>query len=287
VKIIAVTVVHGRHDHLQRQRVMLDRSDRRVDHHVVVAMDDPQISGLLTGSGQTSTITIPAEDLGLPLAAARNAGARIASSLGAELLIFLDVDCLPAAGMVAAYADAASDPSSRRTLLCGPVAYLPPPAAGGYDLARLAAHEPHPARPAPRLGQRLAGNDPRLFWSLSFAVTMATWAEVGGFCEQYVGYGGEDTDFGFAARAAGVRLTWVGGADAYHQWHPTQSPPIAHLDDILRNGAVFARRWGRWPMEGWIDAFRDRGLVRWDEPTKRYVRTEPVPTGLVQEGRAR
>ena len=95
VKIIAVTVVHGRHDHLQRQRVMLDRSDRRVDHHVVVAMDDPQITGLLAGSGQTSTITIPAEDLGLPLAAARNAGARIASSLGAELLIFLDVDCMP------------------------------------------------------------------------------------------------------------------------------------------------------------------------------------------------
>ena len=208
MKIIAVTVVHGRHDHLQRQRVMLDRSDRRVDHHVVVAMDDPQITGLLAGSGQTSTITIPAEDLGLPLAAARNAGARIASSLGAELSIFLDVDCLPAAGLVAAYADAASDPSSRRTLLCGPVAYLPPPAAGGYDLARLAAHQPHPARPAPRLGQRLPGNDPRLFWSLSFAVTVATWAEVGGFCERYVGYGGEDTDFGFAARAAGVRLTW-------------------------------------------------------------------------------
>jgi hypothetical protein len=133
----------------------------------------------------------------------------------------------------------------------------------------------------------LAGNDPRLFWSLSFAVTMATWAEVGGFCEQYVGYGGEDTDFGFAARAAGVRLTWVGGADAYHQWHPTQSPPIAHLDDILRNGAVFARRWvdGRW-RGGWTPSATG-GLVRWDEPTKRYVRTEPVPTGSVQEGRAR
>ena len=42
------------------------------------------------------------------------------------------------------------------------------------------------------------------------------------------------------------------GARAYHQHHPSSSPPVQHLADILRNGALFRRRWGRWPMEGWL-----------------------------------
>ena len=65
----------------------------------------------------------------------------------------------------------------------------------------------------------------------------------------------------------------MGGATAYHQWHPTQVPPLGHLDDILRNGAIFARRWGWWPMEGWIDAFADRGLIHWDTTEETYVRS--------------
>lgn len=53
----------------------------------------------------------------------------------------------------------------------------------------------------------------------------------------------------------------VGGAHAYHQWHPAGSPPWRHLDDILRNGALFAERWGEWPMRGWIDSFIEGGAV--------------------------
>jgi GT2 family glycosyltransferase len=100
-----------------------------------------------------------------------------------------------------------------------------------------------------------------LFWSLSFAVTADTWLAVGGFEESYEGYGGEDTDFAFTARAAGVPLVWVGGAHAYHQYHPTSAPPWQHLDDILRNGRLFADRWGSWPMEGWLEAFAAAGAI--------------------------
>ena len=39
------------------------------------------------------------------------------------------------------------------------------------------------------------------------------------------------------------------------------SPPVEHLDDILRNGRVFRDRWGSWPMRGWLEAFERRGLV--------------------------
>ena len=42
------------------------------------------------------------------------------------------------------------------------------------------------------------------------------------------------------------------------------SPPVQHLDDILRNGRRFADRWGQWPMTGWLEAFEREGAVRRD-----------------------
>ena len=39
---------------------------------------------------------------------------------------------------------------------------------------------------------------------------------------------------------------------------------VPHLEAILRNGGLYHRRWGRWPMIGWLEAFEKRGLVRRD-----------------------
>ena len=57
-------------------------------------------------------------------------------------------------------------------------------------------------------------------------------------------------------------MAWTGDARAYHQHHPVSDPPVEHLDDLLRNGATFHRRWGEWPMRGWFEALEERGLVR-------------------------
>jgi GT2 family glycosyltransferase len=207
-------------------------------------------------------------DGALPLAAARNLGATTALGLGVDTLVFLDVDCLPGPDAIGAYADAASRPGTRERLLCGPVTYLPPAPAAGYSLEHLAeADAPHPARPAPAPGEIELGGPHELFWSLSFALHGDTWRRIGGFCERYTGYGGEDTDFAFTARAHGVDLAWIGSARAYHQHHPVHSPPTEHLDDILRNARVFHARWGEWPMRGWLDAFEQQGLVRAIRPT--------------------
>jgi hypothetical protein len=99
-----------------------------------------------------------------------------------------------------------------------------------------------------------------LFWSLSFALTASAWRAIGGFCEEYVGYGGEDTDFGQLARAPGIGVRWVGGAMAFD----VSDPPHEHFDDILRNAAVFRRSWGWWPMRGWLEEFRRLGLATHD-----------------------
>jgi GT2 family glycosyltransferase len=245
----------ARLDHVRRQqRLLRTESVRRV----LVWLDaDPPPSALpdLTGA---EWVHVPPGARGLRLAAGRNRGARAAD---ADLLVFLDADCLPGPGLAQRYRAAAS--AHPNALLCGPVTYLPEGVRPADAGALPALTAPHPARPAPPDGENLiAGpDDHRLFWSLSFAVTGPAWDTLGGFHEAYEGYGGEDTDLAYAAKKAGFPLVWVGGAHAYHQYHPTSSPPWQHLDDILRNGRLFAGRWGFWPMQGWLDAFAAAGAI--------------------------
>jgi GT2 family glycosyltransferase len=257
-RVAVVTVAHGRHDHLARQRCSLEGSTRPPDEHVVVAIDDPELERSGIGSASIGTTA-----LGLPLAAARNLGARVALEHGADVLVFLDVDCLAGSTLVDAYARTVeSDPE---TVWSGPVTYLDPPSDRGYDLDRLDdLDSPHPARPAPGIGERVTGADPDLFWSLSFACSAAAWTRTGGFCEDYVGYGCEDTDFGRLVAAAGLDLGWLGSARAFHQWHPVSRPPVEHVVDIVRNAELFRSRWGAVPMLGWLRAFEKLGLATVD-----------------------
>lgn len=248
--VITLASAHRRR-HLERQESWLGQVGG--DHlRIVVALDggdDPPTRG--------EVVRVAPGEHGLRLAAARNRGAAEAIDRGAELLCFLDADCLPHPDLLPLYRAAAAEGA----LLAGPVTYLPSgvlppdPDAAGRHLA------PHAARPDPPRGTVEAGTDWNLFWSLSFACTARTWATIGGFDERYEGYGGEDTDFALTARDAGADLRWVGGAHALHQHHPVSNPPWEHLDDVLVNGALFAAKWGFWPMVGWLTAFRDAGAI--------------------------
>ncbi|MGV9689176.1 glycosyltransferase family 2 protein [Streptomyces sp. NPDC003444] len=277
MRVAVITLVAGRHRHLALQQRGLAASDQAPDHYVVVTLDDPDAAGVVRDRRPAADVLPLARDAGrLPLAAARNAGARRALDAGADLLVFLDVDCVPGPTLLSRYAETARDGA----LLCGTVAYLPPPPPGGYRLDALPAlAPPHPGRSVPADDEVLTGGDHRLFWSLSFAVTAPTWRRIGGFCERYTGYGGEDTDFGRTAAARDVDLWWVGGAPAHHQHHPVSRPPVEHLDDILRNGAVHRERWGTWPMEGWLRDFARLGLVRHDPVTDDWTRCASPHTG--------
>jgi N-acetylglucosaminyl-diphospho-decaprenol L-rhamnosyltransferase len=261
VTTAVVTLAHGRHGHLTAQRESLLLGTRLPDLYVVVSIEDSWIDGWSPPGRLTPELVgLPRHRLGLPLAAARNAGFNHAVALGAEVLIGLDVDCLAGRELVEGYAEAVRDAPA--TVWSGPVTYLAPAGERGYDLRELdGLDNPHPARPAPTRDQRSTGADPDLFWSLSFAVHRDAWLRTGGFHEEYVGYGAEDTDFGHQVRVADLGLGWTGSARAYHQHHPSETPPVQHLGDILRNGAIFHRRWGSWPMRGWLEDFEARGLV--------------------------
>ncbi len=281
-RVAVVTIAHRRHDHLAAQHRSLARGSVLPDLYLVVAMDDPDVVEDRVGAG-TGSLTREVVRIGrgrdgaLPLAAARNLGVRTALERGADVVVLLDVDCLAGERLVAAYGDVVT--ARPRWIWSGPVTYLPPAPPGGYpeDPAELATwDDPHPARPRPEPGQLLHSVDPDLFWSLSFAVEASTWRHLGGFCEDYVGYGGEDTDLARTELALGIGLGWVGGARAFHQHHPVSSPPVEHLDDILRNGRLFHERWGEWPMVGWLEEFERRGLVR--RTSGHWVRETPGPS---------
>jgi GT2 family glycosyltransferase len=270
MRCAVVTLAHGRHGHLLLQCAGLLRSTRPPERHVVVAMGDEDVGPLLARHAhEADVLELPATEERLPLARARNLGAQWALADGAELLIFLDVDCVPAPRLIERYEQAAV--SAERALLCGPVGYLPPRPAGGYLLEELRTQaRSHPARPVPREGELLPADDLRLFWSLSFAVAAADWRAVGGFCEQYTGYGGEDTDFAQLAARAGLRMLWVGGAWAYHQHHASREPALLHAREIVENANLFHRRWGWWPMEGWLDRLAERGVARFEPADARW-----------------
>lgn len=271
MRTAVITLVSGRHAHLALQRRGLLAGDLRPDLHVVVAMNDGHARDMLDGHAPCPDVVELRYPPGpLPLARARNAGAEHALHSGADVLIFLDVDCVPGPRLVSRYLQLAASEQSP-TVLCGPVSYLPPPPAAGYRLSALAElGHPHPARPVPPETGILTGGDHTLFWSLSFAVHANLWRELGGFCEQYAGYGGEDTDFGQLAAGRGVALTWVGGAWAYHQYHPSADPPVQHVGDIIANATIFHRRWGWWPMGGWLHEFERRGLIAFEHRTQTW-----------------
>ena len=216
---------------------------------------------------------VPFPHSGLPLAAARNAGRRAAR---AGTLIFLDVDCIPSAGLVAGLSRAVAEQDG---LICCEIGYLPAGAVtDGWreaDLDRLG--HPHPVRTFPPPGTVAPAPQAGLFWSLAFAVRAATYDRIGGFDEAFSGYGAEDTDLAFRAAAAGVPILFLGGPRAYHQHHPGYDPPLQHFRDIVDNAARFHARHGLWPMDGWLDGFAALGLIAADRSNGLVILRDPTP----------
>jgi GT2 family glycosyltransferase len=208
----------------------------------------------------------------MPLAAARNRAAEAATG---DLLIFLDVDCIPSADLVA---DLTSAVSEHDGLVCCEIRYLPAGAvADGWTaqgLDRLG--RPHPVRTFPARGVAPA-EKPGLFWSLAFAVRAVTFDRLGGFDEGFDGYGAEDTDLAFRAAGLGIPVLFTAGPRAWHQHHPACDPPLQHFSDIVRSARRFHERHGLWPMEGWLAAFAARGLIAWDRDDRLDVLRAPTP----------
>jgi GT2 family glycosyltransferase len=258
-----VTIVRDRTAHLVELVDGLRRQTLAPSELVVVVMggEDPRPAVPPTSFPLRTLACEPTRPGLLPLARARNLGVAATSD---ERVVLLDVDCIPGRELLAAYDQAMADEDA---LFMGVVRYLDPEAtAGGWTEDDLVARSRlHPARPNPEGQAPVPTERYELFWSLAFAIRRRTYRErLGGFDEKLDGYGGEDTDLAFTARARGIALRWVPAAVAYHQHHATYDPPLPHLHSIVANASRFRSKWGGWPMDGWLRGFAERGLVRWD-----------------------
>ncbi|SFL97570.1 Glycosyltransferase, GT2 family [Methylorubrum salsuginis] len=264
-----LTLVRGRADRLRHLMHGLSRQSVPPRELVIAWMQPERAPDLPDPGCPVRHCHVPGEPM--PLAAARNRAAEAASS---DLLVFLDVDCIPSPGLVAAYTEAAR---TERGLFLGEVLYLPPGVTHPADLDRLG--RVHPARPPlPTAGLRREPDAGQL-WGLSFALPAEAWRAVGGMDEGYVGYGGEETDLAARLAETGLPTFWVAGARAYHQHHPVHVPPLQHFSAILANAARFHARHGRWCMTYWLGQFRAAGLIAWDEtaPAIRLLRHPELP----------
>lgn len=258
MSISVLTIVKDRPEHLAQLVEGLRRSDVPPNELIIADMgSDPAMTA---PDAPFPVRIVRVVEEGLQLAAARNAAA--CAAIG-DYLLFLDVDCIPMRGLVA---EMARQLRRNDTLICAEVFYLGPTDARGSwsEKSLKLSATPHPARTFPARDVREETNA-GLFWSLVFGIRRARFENLGGFDEGYTGYGAEDTDFGFRARRAGVPLLFMGGPGAFHQHHDVLDPPLQHVEDIVRNAQRFHDRWKVWPMEGWLRAFSDLGVVEWSE----------------------
>jgi len=268
-RISILTLVNGRGAALLNLLEGLKLSVLRPDELIVVFMNEP--------AKELPEMPFPVFDFEinaagyLPLAAARNLAASMASG---DLLIFLDVDCIPAPDLIANYLSA----GNQSCLLSGQVRYLKDlqghTLPGIEDLIASSASDP--------IRGGLEKITYELFWSLNFACSKTTYQNIGGFDESFQGYGGEDTDFAFTAKRKGIPIELV-EATAFHQHHPSYSPPLNHLDEIISNAQYFYNKWSSWPMSGWLFKFQQLGLIALQQGCIHKLRS-PSPQEM-QEAR--
>ena len=264
--ISLLTIVRGRHQHLINQAISLSQSNVAAAEWIIVGMgeqpgDTPEVGFPVRRH------TVNVDEGHLPLAKSRNHAASMATSPN---LLFLDVDCIASRDLIGGMTETLDQHGG---VWMGDVRYLPAGTTqGAWTLPSLEVSAvAHPLLPSIQDSQRLSDRPHHEFWSLCFGVRRHDFERSGGFDESFVGYGGEDTDFAFSLREHEISFGFV-GYRAYHQYHDVCKPPLNHFQAILSNSEAFRAKWGRWPMESWLQGFDQMGLIDFDASAEHIDR---------------
>ena len=249
------TIYANRQLHLQNLVKSVVESQLDPDRLVIVCMND-RLPDLPATPFPIESVTIEVKDGRLPLAAARNKAAEIATG---EKLIFLDVDCICDRHLLEVFDYHLNQADA---LYLGSIRYLHRHwQKRNWTLETLEQQSsPHELQGQEVRDKERISHPYEMFWSLCFGIRKNTFERIGGFDTNYLGYGGEDTDFSFQARSHEIPLYKI-GARAYHQFHPSSTPPLNHLEEIVNNAGVFYRKWNILPMEKWLRQFADLGYI--------------------------
>lgn len=308
VPVSVITPCYGRNRHLYNLLSSLAHGIVRPSEVIIVNDDaDPERLARyplnIVQIATTNTIATDELSYSLNMTEAPNTGFDIGRNrnLGAtrathDALIFLDVDCIVAAPFIEQlYAKLQAHPDA---LLMGQPRYLTRPLTdieseqlqrGVYlkaDLDKLSVFNPYRynfegSNQQQSLSQIEKTQDYGAFWSLCFAIMRPQFERIGGFDTHYVGYGAEDTDFAFTARALAIDF-YLTNDVIYHQQHSVYRPPLNHLESIVINANRFYNKWQHWPMAGWLSEFAAMSLINWhaEQQNPISVIRKPSATAL-------
>ena len=266
----SVIIIHyNRIKHLLNTLAGLQNSQKQPDEVILVNM------GVMDFKLPSYTFTLKIQLLSydntnpIPLARARNEGAKTATN---DLLVFLDVDCIPASDFLGTITQ---HYATCGQLLMGTPRYLLHPIAIATEEAELVKNSVlHPIRPVVEdLQKELSYGH---FWSLCFCIDKKIFFSLGGFDELFTGYGGEDTDFAFKAKEANTAF-FLSSATVYHQQHTIHIPPLQNVEAIVENCNYFYQKWAIWPMDKHLKAFKKQNLIDWSPEQKEPIKLLKKP----------
>jgi glycosyltransferase involved in cell wall biosynthesis len=179
---------------------------------------------------------------------------RAVRACSARYLIFADADCIPHTKYVQAHWERRGS----RAVLCGRRVNLTRQISEGLTPQDILSGRLEHLTPG-RLMDALLGRgshwdegilirnrtlhgwinykEPTLLGS-NFSLGKSLLEEINGFNEDFVGYGGEDTELEYRLRLAGARFFWVRHlAIQYHLYHPARAGSAANLNVLARTQA--------------------------------------------------